>query len=653
MPWKFKLHMKDVVNDILIQHDIGYLQHTCSGGVITAFNNEIGLKEAKTPSNTLQFYDCLWEFERAENPDEYIFRHLMSGMTMGVATREEQKVPVLIEINDQTSLGTISMSLAKKDAENIASGSYVCLSSGEEEFLDVRGSEEPSKVALIAGLNIYGEKIAQPDFEKALKETQDYVRRDLEFNRKLPEHCFMIMELDEESIREVLFTLSFHETLINFIEELKWGTVYAEKKIDYYRMLNLSKSLNLINAFVKGCTEEEAEFEWILPIKKRQFICKDLGISELLFELIYYMKKNMEDSIYSTPVKRNEKIKFFELYLRCYKIICCIIKDNYLFKVHVSKWIDIVLTDAKEMVDNETLHETLSEMLRNNQLVISSFIRESLVASLSASFADKCPQHRLIRIFREFCIVDSRAVQLNQINIMNYFVKKLDQQISFDFKKQTFEGRERILVMSYISRNSPKLRTIEEFHKQSEEDEDLRSWLYFIQLLNLLADLCYGGNKVCKYNVEKMVSLNTLCLLLEDHKVEELGALEAVVRITHYCYVEDHRFAPITRIRKLCSYSAVAPLCDIPRTSSDPLPEETEMRRVCDFICGYLSRAGLLKVDNYKKNSDLLHVLELLLTTLKEGFWQSTHQLKELVSYVLKILENDTEPVLQKFAKLK
>jgi hypothetical protein len=28
MPWRFKLHVNDVVNDTLIQHDVVYLQHT-------------------------------------------------------------------------------------------------------------------------------------------------------------------------------------------------------------------------------------------------------------------------------------------------------------------------------------------------------------------------------------------------------------------------------------------------------------------------------------------------------------------------------------------------------------------------------------------------------------------------------------------------
>lgn len=28
MPWRFKLHVNDVINDTLIQHDVVYLKHT-------------------------------------------------------------------------------------------------------------------------------------------------------------------------------------------------------------------------------------------------------------------------------------------------------------------------------------------------------------------------------------------------------------------------------------------------------------------------------------------------------------------------------------------------------------------------------------------------------------------------------------------------
>ena len=67
MPWKFALHMNDVDNDILIQHDIVYLQHTENNGVLTASKGKIVLKEMKGESNTeLCFYECLWEIEQHE-----------------------------------------------------------------------------------------------------------------------------------------------------------------------------------------------------------------------------------------------------------------------------------------------------------------------------------------------------------------------------------------------------------------------------------------------------------------------------------------------------------------------------------------------------------------------------------------------------------
>ena len=57
---------------------------------------------------------------------------------------------------------------------------------------------------------------------------------------------------------------------------------------------------------------------------------------------------------------------------------------------------------------------------------------------------------------RSFCIVNNKAVSSNQANILAYFIKKIDPQISFDFKKQG----DLVLVNAYIARLNPKWRTI-------------------------------------------------------------------------------------------------------------------------------------------------------------------------------------------------
>lgn len=66
------------------------------------------------------------------------------------------------------------------------------------------------------------------------------MRKDLELTEEVPTHCFIVMEIDDDTKKEVLFALSFHQTLISLIDELKWGTVWAEKKITYKRMIMLN-----------------------------------------------------------------------------------------------------------------------------------------------------------------------------------------------------------------------------------------------------------------------------------------------------------------------------------------------------------------------------------------------------------------------------
>jgi hypothetical protein len=61
MPWRFALHVREVVNDTLIQHDVVFLQHTLNQGVLSSYGKNIILKELKDNNTSeLRFYDCLW-----------------------------------------------------------------------------------------------------------------------------------------------------------------------------------------------------------------------------------------------------------------------------------------------------------------------------------------------------------------------------------------------------------------------------------------------------------------------------------------------------------------------------------------------------------------------------------------------------------------
>lgn len=122
--------MNDVVNQKLIQHDIVYFEHSENKGILTAFKNTVALKESKHPSWVLSCYDCLWEIEQSSNEeDEYILRHLMSGMTLSFVEKEaegkKKTIPMLTEIASAEQLGRVEIKVATKEAGKINSGSKV------------------------------------------------------------------------------------------------------------------------------------------------------------------------------------------------------------------------------------------------------------------------------------------------------------------------------------------------------------------------------------------------------------------------------------------------------------------------------------------------------------------------------------------------
>lgn len=188
------------------------------------------------------------------------------------------------------------------------------------------------------------------------------------------------MEIDNDLKKDLLFALSFHSKIIELREDLKFGATEAAKKVTYIRMMRVTEKIREIKDFLKNCSGEQAKQDHIHPIKKRQMICKDLGISELLFQLLYYMKKNEEEKIFEG--RHNEKEKFEELYNTCYEVIVELIRNNYLFKVHVSKWILFVIDDVIQS-DQPSRLNALKEILKDNTFFVNNLVTPSLIQNLT------------------------------------------------------------------------------------------------------------------------------------------------------------------------------------------------------------------------------------------------------------------------------
>jgi hypothetical protein len=151
------------------------------------------------------------------------------------------------------------MTIAKREGGDINSDSYVHIGK-DGLILTVADKRETIMLEEEEAREIVDDEvIVREDFHQMVYEEQEFIRRDLELSNQVATHCFKIMEIDDMTKGEVLFALSFHQTLISLIEELKWGNVYAEKKITYQRMMNMNESLKEIKCFIKDCKPEDAE----------------------------------------------------------------------------------------------------------------------------------------------------------------------------------------------------------------------------------------------------------------------------------------------------------------------------------------------------------------------------------------------------------
>ena len=85
------------------------------------------------------------------------------------------------------------------------------------------------------------------------------------------------------------------------------------------------------------------------------------------------MKMNLKEDIFSD--KHNERDKFIQLYNTLYEVINELVRNNCLFKMHISKWFEFILDDV---ISNKEVCQLnlLKELLRDNEFFVNNFVNK-------------------------------------------------------------------------------------------------------------------------------------------------------------------------------------------------------------------------------------------------------------------------------------
>jgi hypothetical protein len=197
------------------------------------------------------------------------------------------------------------------------------------------------------------------------------------------------------------------------------------------------------------------------------------------------------------------------------------------------------------------------ELLNNNEFIVNNFVSERLIIHLSAEMIDSkihyiFKEKKYLEIFRKFCIVGGKVNTENQIKILNHFIKELRKKKQGPYYQVNLSKKDNIVsTEAAIDKNALKKRRFEDYKKICKEEYP-SAWYYFVEYLNLIADMTKGRNKTTESYIETIMTLDVLSELFEREKLEE--AEVPVIRLLHYLYAESERFYPIERKKRVVDY---------------------------------------------------------------------------------------------------
>ena len=127
-------------------------------------------------------------------------------------------------------------------------------------------------------------------------------------------------------------------------------------------------------------------------------------------------------------------------------------------------------------------------------------------------------------------------------------------------------------------------------------DPDKNHWSYFMQYLNLLADICVQRNKIPLEYIKKSLQLKTLVAFLHEATVKKNLLFQPFIRLVHHAFVETSSYEEINRITKVKEWDLLGDF-NIPKAKNS-IPED--LRKTMDLIFNYIRRINRLPFSGKK-----------------------------------------------------
>lgn len=213
---------------------------------------------------------------------------------------------------------------------------------------------------------------------------------------------------------------------------------------------------------------------------------------------------------------------------------------------------------------------------------------------------------------------------------MNCFIKQLrTDDVRALYQVTLSKKDDEIYTEAAIDKNILKKRRFGDYYKICRE-EYYSAWEYFVEFLNLIADMTKGRNKTVESYMETMFTLDILSDLFEHYELHE--AEVPVIRLLHNLYAESEKFYPIEKKKRISDYDRLKEEeVDVMTTTSEVKPWNPPLKRVLDCLQKKLSEFGPINPAEVLKNSNLYQILNFIWQTFNLGFWQKKEDVKAVL----------------------
>lgn len=176
-------------------------------------------------------------------------------------------------------------------------------------------------------------------------------------------------------------------------------------------------------------------------------------------------------------------------------------------------------------------------------------MNKKIIKKIIQSFIRSPPDPDNLQFLSLFCLCGDRSVKDNQNAIFEEFYNTIDTDEEKAPEPDKFKFREErnsIQINSTISRaHRPSYRTLPELFRDCEglieeghdEQKQRGHWRYFIEYLNLLADVCVHRNFDAQKYVGEILPLKRLVAFLREDIVTQKNLYQPFIRLVHYAHV--------------------------------------------------------------------------------------------------------------------